>query len=204
MSLPASSPTQIYPPLPGGKPWSSGAPATFAAASAVKAEGWLAAEVQPFEPVLRGYLHRQFPSLDVDDIVQESYLKLLKSREVGQIASVKSYFFTVAKNIAKTLFRRRQIYSKTPVYDLPGAFVLLEEPNAAQHAETRDQLELVAIAIDRLPARCRDIIQLAFLNGLTTAEIASHLGLAEATVRVQMARGVKKCADYISERTPRL
>ncbi len=37
---------------------------------------WFNEEVQPHEAILRSYLHYQFPSVDVDDVVQEAYLKL--------------------------------------------------------------------------------------------------------------------------------
>ena len=33
---------------------------------------WFAEEVQPHESELRGYLRRQFPSVEVDDVVQET------------------------------------------------------------------------------------------------------------------------------------
>ncbi len=53
--------------------------------SRAEAGRWLTEEVQPHERALRGYLHSQFPSLDADDVVQESYLKLLKAPETGHI-----------------------------------------------------------------------------------------------------------------------
>lgn len=161
---------------------------------------WVVEEVQPHEPALRGYLHRQFPSLDADDVVQESYLKLLKLPEVGQIDSVKSYFFSVALNTARTLFRRRRIYSEVPVNELPESLVLYEGADAVDNAHAHDELKLAASAIDQLPSRCREIVKLAMLHGLTNSEIARRLGLADATVRVQLGRGMKKCADYLYAR----
>ena len=42
---------------------------------------WFAEEVRPHEPALRAWLRRQYPNLaDMDDVVQESYLQLLRAR----------------------------------------------------------------------------------------------------------------------------
>ena len=45
---------------------------------------WFAEELQPHEPALRAYLHRKFPTLaDVDDFVQESFLKAYLAHRDG-------------------------------------------------------------------------------------------------------------------------
>jgi len=156
---------------------------------------WFAEEVLPHEPALRAYLHRQFPSVEADDVVQESYAKLLKVGTARKIASAKAYFFSVARNTALTLFQRRQIYSPTPVNELPDWRVLDGGADAAETANVHFQFELVAAAIARLPARCGEIVTLAAIDGLTSTEIAGRLGLSPATVRVQIARGVRRISD---------
>ena len=158
---------------------------------------WFAEEVLPHEPALRGYLRSQFPAIDDDDVVQESYLKLLKAEKTGRILSIKSYLFSIARNTARTLFRRRRIYSDTPVNELRGPAVLHEGCTPSDTTDSRQRLELVITAIDALPSRCREIIELTLLDGLSSAEVAVRLGLAESTVRVQLARGIRKCGDYL-------
>ncbi len=161
---------------------------------------WLADEVRPHEASVRGYLRHQFPDVDADDVVQESYLKLLKHEASGKIVSAKAYFFSVARNTALKFFRRRQIFSTVPVNELPDWRVLDGGPNAIETVNARQRLELVADAVDVLPARCREVVRLAIVGGLSTAEISAQLEISENTVRVQMARGIKKCSDYLRER----
>ena len=164
---------------------------------------WFSEEVQPHEAALRGYLRNSFPSVDVEDVVQESYLKLLKARAAGRIASTKAYVFSIARNTAISLFHRRRIYSETPVNELPGWRVLDGGPNAAEAAEAGQRFQLVTDALEHLPARCRDVLRLAVLRGQSNAEIAAALGMAENTVRVHLTRGIRKCADYLRERGAR-
>lgn len=164
---------------------------------------WFAEEVQPHESELRGYLRRQFPSVEVDDVVQESYIKLLQIHAAGKISFAKAYVFSIARNTARRLFRRRQFYSDIPVNDLPDSSLLDEGNDAAEFANARQQLELAIAAVDELPARCREIVALAALQGLTNAEIARKLRLSENTVRVQMGRGIRKCVEYLAKRGER-
>lgn len=164
---------------------------------------WFADEVRPHEAAVRGYLRNRFPSLDADDVLQESYLKLLKLHAVEKVASAKSYFYTIARNTALTIFRRSRIYSETPVSELPDSLVLDERCDAAESIYSRERLELVVAAIDDLPARCREVTQLSVLAGLSPAQIASRLGIAESTVRVQIVRGVQRCSEFLRQRSER-
>jgi RNA polymerase sigma-70 factor (ECF subfamily) len=164
---------------------------------------WVAEEVQPLEPALRGYLRRQFPSIETDDVVQESYLKLLKARAAGKMVSTRAYFFSVARNTALTVFRRRRIYSDVPVNELPDWRVLDGGPDAAETTNRHLRLALAVEAIAHLPGRCREICQLAAWERLAPSAIATRLGITESTVHVQLARGIMKCAAYLRERGER-
>ena len=57
-----------------------------------------------------------------------------------------------------------------------------------------------ADALDALPRRCAEVMRLAVVDGQSSAEIAARLGLAESTVRVQLARGIARCAGFLRER----
>lgn len=177
-------------------------PTTTPSASAEQAR-WLAEEIQPHEAALRGYLRSKFPSIDTDDVVQESYLKILKARTTGRLSSAKAFLFAVARNTAINVFRRRQFYSDTTVNELPAWRVLDGGLDAAESANAQFQLELAIEAIGTLPKRCREVVTLIILDRLGYAEIATRLGLSEATVRVQTAKGIQKIADFIREKGER-
>ena len=69
---------------------------------------WFAEEVQPHEvKALRGWLRAKYPGLnDVDDLVQEAYLRLIRARAAAPVRNPKSYVFSVARNAAIDQFRR--------------------------------------------------------------------------------------------------
>lgn len=162
---------------------------------------WLTEEVLPHEAALKAYLRSHFPSIrDVDDIVQESYLKLLETKRHHDIVSPKAYLFTTARNAALSILRRPQIFSDEPVTDLMGPGIIGADPDAAEVLSRRHEIAMLMDAIDTLPPRCREIFILRKLRGVPQKEIASRLGLSVQTVQVQVARGAAKCAAYFRDR----
>ena len=160
-------------------------------------------EILPHEAALRGYLRHRFPSLDTDDVVQESYLRFLRARAVGRLASTRAYLFTIARHTALTLLHRRRLYSPAPLSELPASRVVSEAPDAAESLARAERHELMCQAIANLSDRCGEVMRLAVLRGCSNAEIAATLGITESTVRVHLVRGIRLCAEYLQQREAR-
>jgi RNA polymerase sigma-70 factor (ECF subfamily) len=159
---------------------------------------WFAEEVHPHEPALRAYLRRRFPAAgDVDDLVQESYLRVLQARAAAPIISAKAYLFSTARNLALGWFRRPKIFAPIAVTDFAASRIIQEDADVFEQVSTDQEIGLLLEAIDALPARCREIFILRKLHGLSQKEIAAQLGRSEQTVQVQIARGAKKCALFL-------
>lgn len=162
---------------------------------------WFADHVQPHESDLRAYLRRRFPSLtDVDDMVQESFMRLLRARAAGGVASPRPYLFTIARNIANALLRRPRIFTEKPLTDHAVLRIVEGEADVAERVSANQEIALLLEAIEALPSRCREIFILRKLQGLPQKEIALRLGLSEQTVQVQIARGAKKCGEFLRSR----
>jgi RNA polymerase sigma-70 factor (ECF subfamily) len=61
-------------------------------------------------------------------------------------------------------------------------------------------LELLAAAIEALPQRCRVVVKLRKLRGLSYQEIAQQLGISVHTVNAQLAKGMMLCREYLRAR----
>lgn len=169
--------------------------------SSVEQARWFTEEVQPHELALRRWLRSQFPRLsDVDDVVHESYVNLLRRRPLGRIAFSKAYLFAAARHAALKVFRKQRLFSEVPLARLSDCQLLDTAANVEEIVMGQQEDDLVAEAVARLPERCREIVKLRAGLGLSYAEIAERLDLSEATVRVQVARGIKKCALFLRER----
>ena len=106
------------------------------ASQKIEQDRWFMEEVQPHESSLRSWLRGGFPTLpDVDDIVQESYARLIRARQVGKVGKVgyaKAYLFTTARNAALNFFRRRKVVSIVGVADMAELSVLDDRPGVAE------------------------------------------------------------------------
>jgi RNA polymerase sigma factor (sigma-70 family) len=159
---------------------------------------WFKEEVHAHDSSLRSYLHGTFPAVrDVDDVVQESYLRLWRARPTQPIVCARAFLFRVARNVALSLLRRERAAPIISVKDFTVLPVVDDGRSAASAACLEEELLLLAQAIDSLPARCREIVILRRIERLSHKEIAERLGIAVETVEVQVARGVKRCASYL-------
>ena len=162
---------------------------------------WFTEEVQPHEPALRAYLQARFPTLgDQDDLVQETYTRLLRAQANGGVRDPKAFLFTAARNAAFDLFRRRGAKPTEAVTDLVELTVLEEMPGVGEQMDQSYELEVLADAVRALPDRCRQVIMLRYLDGLAYKEIAGQLGISTETVKVHMAKGMRRCAAFFAER----
>jgi RNA polymerase sigma-70 factor (ECF subfamily) len=162
---------------------------------------WFAEELQPYEHRLRAHLQQRFPTLDdIDDVVQESYLKVLRRKMDGNLRSARGLFFTIARNLAFDTFRRRR---RAPfVRDEANAapFVAEDRPGVVETACLDQELALLAEAIAALPPRCREILTLRKIHGLSHKEIARRLGVSERLVNHDVGHGVRRCAAFLQAR----
>ncbi len=159
---------------------------------------WFAAEVHPHESQLRSYLHGRFPAVrDVDDVVQESYLRIWRARAGRPIASAKAFLFTIARHLALDAVQRKRTAPEVTLGDLAALAVLEDKPDAAEALSYHEKVCLLADVLAALPDRCREVVVLRKLKCLSQKEAAAQLGLSERTVENQLARGMKRCEQIL-------
>jgi RNA polymerase sigma factor (sigma-70 family) len=160
---------------------------------------WFAGEVQPHAAELRAWLRGRFPALtDSDNLVQEALARVWQAHEAGPVQSPKALLFATARNLALDELRRRRIVTFEPVAEIAELPVYEDTPSAADTAAKNQELEILTKAIQSLPDRCRQVLTLRKIYGLSQKEIAARLGIAEHTVEVQVATGMRKCAVFLA------
>ncbi len=157
---------------------------------------WFAKEVQPHEGMLRSYLIGIARPADIDDLVQESFTRLLRMREQKRMRSPRGLLFTMARNAAHDLFRRRGRANLEPIEDNETLRVLEELPGTAEMVSRGQEIEILADAIEALPERCRAVFILRHFEDLSQREIAQRLGISEHTVESQLTKAFRRCEAY--------
>ena len=97
---------------------------------------WFAEHVHPHESALRGYLHGLVSPAEIDDLVQETYARLLRISDPRRLVHARAFLFTTARNVAIDHVRRTR---RTPVdpIDHAGEIALFDPTPGA--AEVLDQ-----------------------------------------------------------------
>lgn len=159
---------------------------------------WFVEEVHAHDGQLRAYLRNVYPAVrDVDDVVQESYVRVWRRHAAKPIKSAKNFLFSVARHVALDLLRHERVSPIVPVTDLSALAVLDDGAGAVEKACSKEEISMLVEAIDALPPRCREILVLRKLHGVPQKEIARRLGLSEQTVQVQIGRGTRRCEEFL-------
>jgi RNA polymerase sigma factor (sigma-70 family) len=186
----------VSPPTPP----SSAAVVRFSSETEAQAR-WFRDEVQPHENNMKLFLRHRFPRLrDVDDVVHDTYLKLIREKAAGNVSSVRGFLFTSLRNAAYDFFRRKKSHGEVPIADSAVDTLPLEERDGAESAVFNEELQLAAEAVEALPVRCREVMKLRKVYGMSYREIADQLGIEESTVSNQLMKGYKLCREYLARR----
>lgn len=108
-------------------------------------------------------------------------------------ATFRSWLFAIARNIVVDRWRR-----KRPTRSLDSILhgVASDQPGPEEIAVHRSQVSLLVKALESLPDRYQDIVQLR-LAGLTTSEIATSLGMTESAVKSAQTRAYRRLREIL-------
>jgi RNA polymerase sigma-70 factor (ECF subfamily) len=159
---------------------------------------WLSRHVLKHEPALRAWLgRRRIAGLEVDDVVQETYARLIALESVDSIGNVKNYMFQTAYSVLVSHVRRARIVAFETVTDLEQ-LGSTRDVSPEDQVIDRDELNRLARAIAGLPGKVRDVFVLRRVNGLSQRDVARELGLSESTVEKHMSRSLYLLMNMIS------
>jgi RNA polymerase sigma factor (sigma-70 family) len=132
---------------------------------------------------------------DAEDVVQDTFRRVLGGLpRFDPARPFEPWFFTVLRNTARNAAKSRRIreheaLSVEQESDRPGPFEL------TRRRELRGRIDA---AIARLPAQQQTCFRLCLVEGLSNAEAAAAVGLAESTVRVHVFRARQALQDELA------
>ena len=187
----------MTPPLPPSP--ADASPAPTAGTDAF--DRWFVEQVLPLEPALVRLLRRHWRRADdIADLRQEIYVRVYETvgRE-GLPDSASGYLFATARNHLINKARRARIVQ----FDLVAELEELPEPpvepwSPEQLAAARAEIDLLEAALETLPPRCREVVRLRKVDGLSQKDIAARLGITEGTVEKQVTLGVRALAEELA------
>ena len=146
-------------------------------------------------PLVRSYVGRFVPRDDCEDIVQQTFFELWRSRSrLDPARSVVAFTLGIARNRAIDQLRRRKnvVVDVSQLRDLVGEDGEVFVERLAWAADVRRGL-------DSLVNEQREALELAYFEDLTQREIADRLGIPIGTVKARMSRGMHHLAERIEK-----
>ncbi len=161
---------------------------------------WVADHILPNEASIRRWLRRQgVPAMDIDDLLQEAYCKLLELPSVHAIERPAAYFCRVVRNLHLGRIRRASVVRFEPLKDSQLSRMKDDGADLEAQYEAKSQLALVLRLFSILPERCRSIFQMRRIEGLSQREIAARLGVSESVVENEAAKGLRLILQALKE-----
>lgn len=153
---------------------------------------WFVQEVLPLEPMLTGFLRRHCHETDdIVDLRQDVYVRVYEAAEAGLPDNPKAFVFAVARNLLIDRARHKQvaaIIALAPSGDLPDH---VDELCPERHAIGRQDVACLEQAFSDLPPKCREVVELRKIAGMSQRDVAARLGVTEGTVEKQIAKGIR-------------
>lgn len=148
------------------------------------------------EKALVRFLLRRWPNRsEVYDLRQDAYVRVYEAAAKKRPPAPRAFLFTTAANLLVDRLRRRRVIAIDTVSDVEGLNVAIEEISPERRVSAHDELRRLALAIDLLPTRCREVVWLRRVLDLSQKEVAQTLGISEKSVEKHVMKGMKLLAD---------
>lgn len=152
-----------------------------------------------YRPTLKNMLRRIVPSADIDDIVQESFIRAHEAAVQKRIEHPKAYIYKTARNLALNFIAKKEYTTTSKLEDLAESDVYLEDRKKIDEVESKEKFRLFCSAVRDLPPQCRKAFIMKRVFGFSIREIALKLEISDSTAEKHVAKGVLRCADYLNE-----
>jgi RNA polymerase sigma-70 factor (ECF subfamily) len=129
---------------------------------------------------------------DGADLISQTFLALLEHK--GSIDNLKAYLFTVARRRLADHFR-----AQSRIVDLSVSSVIDVAAGPATELSRRRKTDRLRDGLQRIPIDDQIALELAYVEGLSTKEIAGVLEINENTVRSRLSRARDRLRELVGE-----
>ncbi len=149
-----------------------------------------------YRRLVRSVLFKLVLRDDVDDLVQETFLKVWGNRnQIREPAKEKAWIVRVAVNVARDAGRKKLRSPKTAE---------LDERNVPGGERRPEEEQLILGGLAELSGPHREVLVLHCLEGMALEEISESLGVALGTVKSRLHYAKAQLHGYLTGKGARL
>lgn len=155
---------------------------------------------------LRGRLARAVqhivPPKEIEDIVQETYLRICQAGGGRNVESPQAFMFTTVRNLALDYVKRAETRLADSFDEMDGGGPLAQQQlgdSTLNKACSEEEFAQFCDGVRYLPAQCRRAFVLRKVYGYSQREIARAMQISESTVEKHISEGIKRCMFFMEQ-----
>jgi RNA polymerase sigma-70 factor (ECF subfamily) len=148
---------------------------------------------------LLGFLYRMAggDSYLAEDLVQETFLRLIRQRTYAAGRPFKPWLYAIAANLARDHFRSRSAAAPT-TGELEMQSLADPAPGPESTAISANSSRVVMATLMRLPPEYRSTILLRYFEDMSLSDIATATNVPLGTVKSRLSVGTRKLRELLS------
>lgn len=133
------------------------------------------------------------------DVISDVYLYIWQNRrKLPEVQSHENFLFICVRNQALNCLKQINRYQKIRLENVE-ALQISEKKNPEQEVLDNELKDILELAVNSLPNRCRLIFFMIREEGLKYKEVADRLQISVRTVHAQMCIALKRIGRVINE-----
>lgn len=142
---------------------------------------------------------RMVPPKEIEDIVQETYVRICSVKQSEQIRHPRSFMYQTARNLALDHLKRAETRTGVSMEEegVNPDWMTEDLDQVYERASAEQEFEQFCEAVRQLPLQCRRVFVLKKVYGYSQKEIAKSLNISENTVEKHIASGMRRCRQLM-------
>ncbi|MEI4771837.1 RNA polymerase sigma factor [Psychrobacillus sp. FJAT-51614] len=146
---------------------------------------------------ITSYLMYYTGSIDVEDLVQETFLRAMKKLTVyKENGHPKTWLISIARHMVIDQYRKNNVWNKIRHLFIKEQNILID---MEQHIMINQENIVLYHTINKLPAHYKEIIILKGIMEMSSKEVSKVIGSNENNVNVLYHRSLKKLKELLEE-----
>lgn len=145
-------------------------------------------QILPFIPELKGYLRRRVAAHDVEDVIQDVFLRLARRDESAKLETPKRYLYQVARAALIDRHRRDLSRHASQHCELSDVNQPVEAISPLRVLEGREDIRAARVVLAAMPQRRREILVAVRLEGCSLKVVAARYGISTKAVEKHLSR----------------